>query len=92
MTPTLVTKTFCLGGRFRPPPVPIQQDQHNVQRSFYSGFSTGSAEAHSSSPALLVWMRTSEHWRKVISTSWMFFLPANQQFQSNEGKQSINPN
>ena len=33
MTPTLVTENFCLGCRLRPPslPVPIQQDQHNVQ-------------------------------------------------------------
>ena len=41
MTPTLVTKNFCLGGRLRPPPpaVPIHQDQHNVQMiSKYSTF------------------------------------------------------
>jgi len=31
MTATLVKENFCLGGRLRPPPVPIQQDQHNVQ-------------------------------------------------------------
>jgi len=30
MTPTLVTENFCLGVGFDPP-VPIQQDQHNVQ-------------------------------------------------------------
>jgi len=36
MTPTLVTENFCLrvsgvGFDPTPPPVPIQQDQHNVQ-------------------------------------------------------------
>jgi len=31
MTPTLATENFCLEVGFDAPPVPIQQDQHNMQ-------------------------------------------------------------
>ena len=45
MTPTLVTENFWLGVSFDPP-VPIQQDQHNVQmRSHHSLLITCTASA-----------------------------------------------